>query len=89
VSHGAHPDGSPLGIPAKEETKQARIKAHNILEEYRKLTNYSRNRTYRELCRLMGVSRKDGYIGRFSTTDCNRLIDLLCDEMDQLRNADK
>lgn len=28
ATHGAHPDGSPLGIPANRETKNARIAAH-------------------------------------------------------------
>lgn len=27
-THGAHPDGKPLGVPANTETKQARIAAH-------------------------------------------------------------
>lgn len=28
ATHGAHPDGQPLGVPADEETKKARIAAH-------------------------------------------------------------
>jgi ssDNA-binding Zn-finger/Zn-ribbon topoisomerase 1 len=28
ATHGAHPWGAPLGIPAKRDTKMARIRAH-------------------------------------------------------------
>jgi hypothetical protein len=31
-AHGAHPDGKPLGIPADQATKQARIRAHAALD---------------------------------------------------------
>lgn len=32
ATHGAHPDGTPLGIPAGPETKQARIRAHEVFD---------------------------------------------------------
>lgn len=31
-THGAHPDGSPLGTPADRETKHARIEAHGAFD---------------------------------------------------------
>lgn len=34
AAHGAHPDGKPLGHPADNETKQARVRLHNTLEKY-------------------------------------------------------
>jgi ssDNA-binding Zn-finger/Zn-ribbon topoisomerase 1 len=32
AAHGAHPDGTPLGIPAGKDTKQARIRAHEFFD---------------------------------------------------------
>ena len=32
ATHGAHPDGRPLGTPAKLETKRARMAAHEIFD---------------------------------------------------------
>ncbi len=32
-THGAHPDGRPLGTPAKKEVREARIKAHAAFDK--------------------------------------------------------
>lgn len=32
ATHGAHPNGQPLGIPATPEVKELRMKAHRLLE---------------------------------------------------------
>lgn len=32
ATHGAHPDGSPLGHPADRETKDARIRLHTAID---------------------------------------------------------
>lgn len=33
ATHGAHPDGSPLGVPADGETTAARIEAHEVFDQ--------------------------------------------------------
>lgn len=33
AAHGAHPDGTPLGVPADKETKRARIEAHAAFDK--------------------------------------------------------
>jgi hypothetical protein len=33
AAHGAHPDGTPLGRPADQDTKAARQRVHRICEE--------------------------------------------------------
>ena len=76
-THGAHPDGRPLGIPATHETKQLRIEAHKVLDEYRAALKLSRNQTYAALCRLMEVTREEGHIGRFDSSSCRLLISRL------------
>lgn len=30
ATHGAHPDGKPLGVPADSDTKMARIELHDV-----------------------------------------------------------
>lgn len=74
-----------MGIPATDETKQARRAAHVVLDEYREHFRLSKNKTYRELCRLMKMSREDGHIGRFNLEQCNLLIGILRAEMQQKR----
>ena len=34
ATHGAHPNGKPLGFPANKELKQLRMKAHRELEKH-------------------------------------------------------
>ncbi len=66
ASHGAHPDGSPLGIPADTETKQARIAAHELFD--RILTKRKR---YAWLAKFNGVP---DHIGEMSQEHCALLI---------------
>lgn len=33
ATHGAHPDGTPLGIPANKKTKEMRMQVHRLLEQ--------------------------------------------------------
>lgn len=79
-SHGAHPNGKPLGIPATEETKKARIVAHSALDAYKERFQLTRGAAYKAICRLLKMSRKEGHIGRFDIDTCHRLIDLLNSE---------
>ncbi len=73
----AHPDGTPMGFPADEETKAARRRAHGELEKYIARTGCSKNAAYRKLCSLLGLTRKEGHIGMFDRITCDRLCDLL------------
>lgn len=33
ATHGAHPDGAPLGVPASAHVKRCRIKAHEVFDQ--------------------------------------------------------
>lgn len=33
ATHGAHPDGSPMGVPGNKEVKALRIEVHRICDE--------------------------------------------------------
>lgn len=39
-THGAHPDGAPLGVPASQTVKQARISAHAAFDELWKYADH-------------------------------------------------
>lgn len=75
-NHGAHPDGSPMGIPANAETKAWRHKAH---EAFDKLwdspdSTMSRKEAYRWMIETMALSRDDAHIAMFGINQCKQLI---------------
>jgi len=75
-THGAHPDGKPLGTPADAKTKRWRGKAH---AQFDKLwqgpgAEMSRFAAYRWLRSTLGLSEDEGHIGKFSIAMCQRLI---------------
>lgn len=64
-THGAHPDGTPLGTPADKETKEWRIEAHAVFEDWYTAKNLSRNEAYEQLQRIMGLTSSEAHIGKF------------------------
>ena len=77
ATHTAHPDGRPLGIPADNETRGWRVKAHLAFDTALKRCSLSRNQAYRSLARTMGMSRSECHIGRFGIEECKRVIKIL------------
>ena len=73
-SHGCHPDGSPLGIPANKETKQARIAAHEAFDALWEHGTISRDQAYRWLSKEFG---RDAHISKMDIEDCQRVIELV------------
>lgn len=73
-SHGAHPDGSPLGVPANKETKEWRIKAHEVFDTLWKCggINMNRKKAYKLLAEKMGV--KEVHISEQDIEGCKRVI---------------
>lgn len=76
-THGAHPDGAPLGIPADKETKQWRMKTHDLFDQLWKKGQYSRSEAYELLQRLTGLPEEDCHIARFDIETCQRVIQKL------------
>lgn len=74
-THGAHPDGAPLGVPANAATKAARIAAHAAFDTLWKGGAMTRGDAYRWLCSALGMTRDDCHIGRFDEATCARVID--------------
>lgn len=77
-THGAHPDGRPLGEPADMPTRWARREAHEAFDVlWRCGYVSSRDNAYAWLCRAMGKTRDEAHIARFSLEECERLLGLL------------
>ncbi len=72
-THGAHPDGRPLGIPANKETKEWRIKAHAAFDPFWKNGIYERKQAYRYLAEKLGVERV--HVGEADIEMCKRIIE--------------
>ena len=76
ATHGAHPDGRPLGIPANAETKRWRMEAHDAFDQLWGPGRMTRNEAYAWLGEQMGLSRDDCHIGRFDTEQCRAAIEI-------------
>ncbi len=83
ATHGAHPNGAPLGIPANAETKQWRIKAHTAFDplwgrDDQYVSNRQGNRivAYRWLAHQLGIPdwQRDCHIGMFNIEQCQQVI---------------
>lgn len=75
-SHGSHADGRPLGLPAQEDTKKARIRAHAAFDSLWREEHVFHNRkgAYRWMRQALGLSKDEAHIGRFTIEQCDRLI---------------
>jgi len=74
-THGAHPDGSPLGVPANKETRQARMRAHDAFDTLWKGGGMKRREAYRWMQEALGLSEDEAHIGKFDVETCERLIE--------------
>ena len=72
-THGAHADGSPLGTPAGQKTKDARIKAHTAFDSIWKSGGMTRPQAYRWLQDALGLTRDQAHIGKFDIRQCQAL----------------
>jgi ssDNA-binding Zn-finger/Zn-ribbon topoisomerase 1 len=73
-THGAHPDGAPLGIPASTPTKRARMMAHAAFDVLWKSKDMQRNEAYGWLAKQMGRNRGDTHIGEFNQAQCAHVL---------------
>lgn len=77
-THGAHPDGRPLGKPANKETKEARMKAHAAFDRLWKKGKRTRGQAYGWLKAQASVPN---HIAEMSKVQCTALIELIEWEM--------
>lgn len=60
--------------PATLETRQARHEAHNIFDRLWQSKAFSRGEIYKKLAEYMGLKVKKTHIGRFSQSQCSKVI---------------
>ncbi|MBF0554413.1 MAG: hypothetical protein HQK96_07670 [Nitrospirae bacterium] len=70
-THGAHPSGDPLGVPANLKTKNARIKAHDVFDRFWKEGHVSRAYAYQIVSEAFG---RQIHIGELDFDGCERLV---------------
>lgn len=81
ATHGAHPDGQPLGKPADQETKKARIRAHAAFDKTWNGVSVknARNRAYKFLANQMELTADQCHIGMFTKQQCEQVVKLCKD----------
>lgn len=75
-THGAHPNGAPLGTPADSETKQARIRAHAAFDQLWKpaRARMTQDEAYLWMQSKMGLKSSEAHIGKFNIEQCDTLV---------------
>lgn len=76
--HGAHPDGSPMGIPADKDTRAARVRAHEAFDGLRKARKWARRGSYVWLARKMEMEFNDCHVAMFDIPQCEAVV-RICD----------
>ena len=76
-THGAHPDGKPMGKPADKETKQARIKAHEAFDWIWQDNHMKRGVAYKMLAQRMGLTQDECHIGMFDVGQCRQVVSIM------------
>ena len=84
ATHGAHPDGQPLGVPASTPTKRWRMEAHKAFDDFWAEEGRQRGWSKREarswgylwLERRMAEGRTI-HIGEQNTNGCRKILKIL------------
>ncbi len=78
--HGAHPDGSPLGVPADRRTNHARRLAHEAFDRlWLEAFLPSRSAAYAWLRGVLRMNEEEAHIARFDVVTCELVADLAQD----------
>jgi len=77
ANHCAHPDGSPVGIPANAETRQARRDAHKALKFLQTWCCWSKDELYEWLAARLKLDPSDAHVSKFDKAQCER-VELEC-----------
>jgi ssDNA-binding Zn-finger/Zn-ribbon topoisomerase 1 len=76
TTHGAHPDGRPLGVPANAATRAARVRAHAAFDALAKARGWTRGEAYRWLAARLYLDRRECHIARFDAARCAFVVEL-------------
>ena len=75
-THGAHPDGRPLGTPGDNETKEARIQAHASFDKLWSGPDPlvpSRKGAYAAMQKHFGITDVQGHISRMTKEQAKKV----------------
>lgn len=84
TTHGAHPNGQPLGRPANIETKAARMKAHEAFGAWMERNSYTKKYAYRRLAKMLRLSEAEAHMGMMAKERCEVVV-RLCEEKEIVR----
>jgi ssDNA-binding Zn-finger/Zn-ribbon topoisomerase 1 len=92
-THGAHPNGDPLGTPANKETKLARMAAHDAFDKLwkgatKKGRKSARKNAYDWLREQLKLTKEECHIGKFNIAMCKKVIEL-CERRTDERSNDR
>jgi ssDNA-binding Zn-finger/Zn-ribbon topoisomerase 1 len=74
ATHGAHPDGKPLGFPANKELKLLRIRAHKKLEEQFGKWDTMTKQKKGEMYKWLAGNTRSGHIAQMNEKDIEELL---------------
>ncbi len=77
ATHGAHQTGKPLGIPVNKETRELRIRAHEMFDLLWMKKIMVRQEAYRWMQKKMKLTKEKAHIGCFDKQQCEQLMNLL------------
>lgn len=83
-THGAHPNGKPLGVPGHRATKAARSAAHLAFDTLVETRNWSKGAGYRWLAEKLdipkGEVRERCHIACFDIETCAKVVEICMQE---------
>jgi ssDNA-binding Zn-finger/Zn-ribbon topoisomerase 1 len=87
---GAHPDGTPLGIPGDGETRKSRYELHAVFDQLWISQRWSRQEAYYILQILTGLDCEEAHIANFDKKKCLQVMGLLKEfhELNPVRVSD-
>jgi ssDNA-binding Zn-finger/Zn-ribbon topoisomerase 1 len=71
---GAHPDGTPLGIPANKETKKARVEAHRSFDRLCTEGKMSKGKAYKWMKKTLQLANGMSHIAMMTKSQCEALV---------------
>lgn len=82
ATHGAHADGTPLGVPGDGYTRFVRKVTHDAFDRLWKTAPEHRRQdarhiAYAWLAERLGMAKDEAHIGRFDVETCDRVIELV------------
>jgi ssDNA-binding Zn-finger/Zn-ribbon topoisomerase 1 len=73
-THGAHPDGRPLGVPGNDKVKDARHQAHAAFDPLWKENHMTRKEAYAWMSNNLGI--EFAHIGALDEDQCSKVIEM-------------